>query len=512
MTDKDTTATTRLICPLTATNANAMRRDMFAAATAGANAVELRLDYLTPHPTKQDIAELLTDAPVETIVTCRPTAEGGCFTGSEPDRLALLTEAIRHGADWVDVEAAVPDHYRPDPHGRVILSRHDFKKCPADLDALAARLDSSAAAVNKIAFAAAGPEDALRAFDVLRQCRKPTLALAMKEAGVISRILAGKFGAFGTFAALSPGAESAPGQPTIAELIDLYRVRQLTAATEVYGVIGCPVGHSMSPAIHNAAFAAAGMDACYVPLLIQPGEDDFRRFMDALLARPWLNWRGLSVTIPHKEHALRYVGADNCDALAVRIGAVNTITIAPDGTLAGDNTDYAGAIDALCAKMGINREGLAGRRAAVIGAGGVARAIVAALAHYGCETIIYNRTVERATQLAEEFDADWAGLDKLNQLEAEIIINCTSVGMHPKVDRCPLATIPPRVSAVFDTIYNPIETMLIRQARTAGCAAITGLEMFVNQAVAQFERWTAKPAPRKVMREVVARKLGAWEG
>lgn len=508
MTDKTPTGKTRLICPLTATSAATMRRDMFAAATAGADAVELRLDYLSPQPAKQDIAALLADAPVETITTCRPTVEGGRFTGSEPDRLALLAEAIRHGADWVDVEAAVPPQYRPGPPGRVILSRHDFKKCPADLDALAARLDNSDAGVNKIAFAPTGPEDALRAFDVIRQCRKPTLALAMGEAGVISRILAGKFGAFGTFAALSPGAQSAPGQPTIAELIDLYRVKQLTADTEVYGVIGCPVGHSMSPAIHNAAFAAAGMDACYVPLLIQPGEDDFQRFMDALLARPWLTWRGLSVTIPHKEHALRYVGADNCDPLAVKIGAVNTITIAPDGTLAGDNTDYAGAIDALVAGMGINREGLAGRRAAVIGAGGVARAIVAALAHYGCETIIYNRTVERCQRLAEEFGAAWAGLDKLDQLDAEIVINCTSVGMHPKVDHCPLATIPSCVSAVFDTIYNPIETMFIRQARAAGCAAITGLEMFVNQAVAQFERWTEKPAPREVMRDVVARKLG----
>ncbi len=511
MTDKNPTGKTRLICPLTATNAATMRRDMFAAATAGADAVELRLDYLNPRPSKQDIADLLADAPVETIVTCRPTAEGGCFTGSEPDRLAILAEAIRQDADWVDVEAAVPPHSHPAPRGRVILSRHDFKKCPADLDALAARLDSSAAAVNKIAFAPAGPEDALRTFDVIRQCSKPTLALAMEEAGVISRILAGKFGAFGTFAALSPGTQSAPGQPTIAEMIDLYRVKQLTADTEVYGVIGCPVGHSMSPAIHNAAFAAAGMDACYVPLLIQPGEDDFKRFMDALLARPWLTWRGLSVTIPHKEHALRYVGADNCDALAVKIGAVNTITIAPDGTLAGDNTDYAGAIDALCAGMGITRQGLASRRAAVIGAGGVARAIVAALAHYGCDTIIYNRTVERGRQLAEEFDAAWAGLDKLDQLDAEIVINCTSVGMHPKVDNSPLATIPPCVSAVFDTIYNPVETLLIRRASAAGCVAITGLEMFVNQAVSQFERWTATPAPREAMREIVAGKLGTRE-
>jgi len=512
MTDTKRTGRTRIICSLTATSATEMRRDMFAAAAAGADAVELRLDYLQIPPARQEIADLLAGAPVETIVTCRPTAEGGKFRGPESDRLAILANAVRLGADWVDVEAAVTPHYWPASVGRVILSLHDFKRCPPDLDDIAARLDGSEAAVNKIAFAAAEPRDALRAFDVLRNCRKPTLVLAMGQAGLVSRILGGKFGAFGTFAALAHGKESAPGQPTIRELTDLYRVKSLTPASAVYGVIGCPIAHSMSPAIHNAAFAAAGMDACYVPLLIEPGPDDFRRFMDALLARTWMDCRGLSVTIPHKEHALRYVGADNCDSLAVRIGAVNTITIAPDGSLAGDNTDYAGAIDSLVAGMAIAREDLAGRRAAVLGAGGVARAIVAALMHYGCELTVYNRTVKRGRQLAEEFGAAFDGLDNLDRLDAEIVINCTSIGMYPDVDCSPLAPlvkIPPCVKAVFDTIYNPVETRLIRQARAAGCAAITGLDMFVNQAVAQFERWTAKPAPRQVMREVVARKLGA---
>ena len=125
---------------------------------------------------------------------------------------------------------------------------------------------------------------------------------------------------------------------------------------------------------------------------------------------------------------------------------------------------------------------------------------------------VYNRTVERGQQLAEEFGATSTGLDNLDQFDAEIVINCTSIGMHPDVDSSPLEKIPPCVKAVFDTIYNPVETKLIHQARAAGCAAITGLDMFVNQAVAQFERWTAKPAPREVMREVVARKLGALEG
>lgn len=499
--------TTRLICPITCPDVASMREAMAAAASLGADAVELRLDYLDTPPSQEELASLLARPRPETIVTCRPVRQGGHFDGDEADRLAVLRGAAELGADWLDVERDVPPAGRP--AGNVLLSHHDFAGCPANLDEIAAAIDAADAAANKVVFMAGGPEDALRAFDVLRACDRPTIALAMGEAGVMSRLLAGKFGAFGTFAALSPAAASAPGQPTARELLDGFRWRALTPRTTVFGVIGCPVAHSMSPAVHNAAFAAAGLDAVYVPLLIQPGEDNFRRFMDALLARPWMDWRGLSVTIPHKESALAYVGEGACDELARRIGAVNTVTIAPGGKLRGDNTDYAAAIDALCGAMGIDRAGLGGRRVAVLGAGGAARAIVAALAHYHADVTIYNRTVSRGEKLADEFACATAGRDALDRLDAEIVINCTPIGMHPHVDRCPLDDLPPAVRVVFDTIYNPVETLLLRRAREAGCTCVTGLDMFVNQAVAQFEIWTGQDAPRDVMRPVVVRELTA---
>ena len=496
---------TKLICPLVCSDPAGMKAAMADAKALGADAVELRLDYLAQPPTAEDLRALLADAPIETIITCRPTAEGGRFDGDEAGRLALLHQAAELGADWIDLEqAAGPTDLPPD---RTILSRHDFAGCPADLDELAAGLDASPAAVNKVAFAAAGPEDALRAFDVVRRCRKPTIALAMGEPGVISRVLARKIGAFGTFAALSAGAESAPGQPALEEITGLYRWERLGAQTTVCGVIGCPVGHSMSPAIHTAAFAATGLDAVYVPLLIQPGEEPFRRFLDAVRQRPWLNWRGLSVTIPHKENALRYVGPEHSDELARKIGAVNTITFEPDGTLRGDNTDYAAAIDALCEAMGVARTGLSGRGVAVLGAGGVSRALVAALTHYGARVTIYNRTVDRGEALAAEFGCSAAGREGLADLAAEIVINCTSLGMHPHVDRSPLEAIAPCVKVVFDTVYNPIDTLLLRRARQAGCTCVTGVEMFVNQAAGQFEAWTGHQAPRDVMREVVLGRL-----
>ncbi|MFB3891219.1 MAG: shikimate dehydrogenase [Phycisphaerae bacterium] len=501
-------AATRLICPLTASAVENMRRDMELAFAAGATAVECRLDYLASPPTDEQIKWLLAGRAAETIVTCRPVREGGKFAGDESRRLAILRKAAEMAPLAVDVEADVPrDQW---PSGTVILSHHDLGGVPANLDAIARRLDNSPAAINKIAFTAAGPEDALRAFDVLRVCSKPTIALAMGEAGVMSRILARKFVAWGTFASLAPGTESAPGQPTIAEFRDLYRWDTIGEDTSVYGVIGCPVAHSMSPAIHNAAFAAIGVDAVYVPLLIQPGADNFNRFMDALLARPWMDLRGLSVTIPHKENALAFVGPATCEQHAREIGAVNTITISAEGKLRGDNTDYAAAIDALCSAMGIARDGLAGRKVAVLGAGGAARSIVAALAHYGADVTIYNRTVARGERLAEEFSCRAEPLDTVGESDAEIIINCTPIGMHPKIDASPLAAIPPAAKVVFDTIYNPVRTRLLQQAAAAGCLTVTGLEMFVNQAVSQFEIWTGKPAPREVMRKVVVERLGAF--
>ena len=496
---------TALIASLVDASGGAMRAGMAAAAAAGAGMVECRLDHLSA-PARDVLGALLTDPPLPVIATCRPTRQGGRFDGPESDRLALLHAAADLGADYVDVEDDVPEARWP--AGPVIVSHHDFTRRPADLARLLGRLSRTRAEVVKVAFAAVGPEDAVAALEALAGAGKPAIVLAMGEAGTMSRILAAKFGAFGTYASLAPGAESAPGQLTVEHMKHLYRWDALGPGTGVYGVIGCPVAHSMSPAIHNAAFAEAGLDAVYVPLRVEPGAENFNRFLAAARAAPRLHLAGLSVTIPHKANALAAAGAANVDELARRIGAVNTLRLAPDGAPAGWNTDYAAATDALVTAMGIAREGLAGRRVAVVGAGGAARAIVAALAHYGAAVSIYNRTVRRGEQLAAEFGADAAGLDGLARLDAEIVVNCTSVGMHPRVADSPVpAEVLGGVKVVFDTVYNPVETRLLREARAAGCLCVSGLEMFVNQAAAQFELWTGRAAPRDLMRRVVIRHL-----
>lgn len=496
---------TALIVPLTQPTVEEMRAGMRAAAEAGADMVECRLDFLAKYD-RAALRALLKDRPLPVIITCRPRRQGGRFDGDEPDRLGVLFAAAKFSADYVDIEDDVPESQRP--KGRVILSHHDFRGRPTELDDIVARINASDAEVCKIVFAAAGPEDALAACGILKSAKKPTIALAMGEHGVASRILARKFGAFATFAASQAGAESAPGQLTVEEMKRLYRWEAVGCETGVYGVIGCPLAHSMSPAIHNAAFAAAGIDAVYVPLRIEPGAENFNRFLDAASDAPWADLRGFSVTIPHKENALARIGAENADELSRRIGAINTLRVEPDGALRGWNTDYAAAIDALVAAMGVAREDLAGRRVAVIGAGGAARAIVAALTHYRADVAVYNRTVSRAETLAREFRAKSAGLDALANLSAEIVINCTSVGMHPNVCDTPLpAEALGGVEVVFDTVYNPPETHLLTEAASAGCVCVSGVEMFVNQAAAQFEVWTGRPAPRGIMREVVLGRL-----
>ncbi len=344
--------------------------------------------------------------------------------------------------------------------------------------------------------------------------------------GLISRILAKKFDAFVTFASLDEQAATAPGQLTIATLKGLYRYDIIDADTELFGVIGDPVGHSLSPAIHNACFANLNMNKLYLPLHVQGGGEQLNAFLDAIVARPWLHFRGFSVTIPHKHSLLEYVHEKGgfIESLADQIGAANTLVCVappPSGVtgipqpgaaglhgLAAYNTDYAGALDAITAGMGIERKNLRDVPVAVVGAGGVSRAIVAGLTDAGARVTIYNRTVERAKELAADFGCKAAGLDDLPRLDAKLLVNCTSIGMHPNVNATPVPaeSIKPGM-VVFDTIYNPAETLLLKQAKARGAKTIDGITMFVNQAAAQFKLFTGRSASAGLMRNTIAKAM-----
>ncbi|HEX42332.1 MAG TPA: shikimate dehydrogenase, partial [Phycisphaerales bacterium] len=483
------------------------------------------LDYLkdlTPDAVTAVFAEITAQCinrpPI--IATCRDKAEGGSHDWHLSIRLDALQAAIGCGADFVDVEyatyrratATIQDILRAHPRTRLVLSAHDFTGKFSSIKDLYKRLASvGSAVIPKIVYTAGHITDCFDAFDLLGEHPDEDLiVLCMGQPGLISRILAPKIGGFVTFAGLTSETATAPGQLTVDQFRNLYRYVRIDPQTELFGVIADPVAHSMSPAIHNACFAAADMNRLYLPLLVQGGQVGFDAFMDAVAARPWLGFRGFSVTIPHKAAALQYVRAKGgrIEPLAERIGAVNTLIIEKDERLSACNTDYAAVLDAITDTLGIDRTGLAALPVAVIGAGGVSRSIVAGLRDAGARVTIYNRTVEKAAALAGEFGCDYAGLDALGRLDAHLIINGTSIGMHPNIDACP---IPPQCirpdMVVFDTVYNPVQTQLLKHANAAGARTIDGVTMFVNQALAQFRLFTAQPADPSLMRSVVMDQL-----
>lgn len=532
-------AMTRLCVPLTGSTCREMEAGLGAAAAGGADAVELRLDFLQEWD-ETAVRQLLQAAeafPGEVLATYRIAAEGGQYDEDEDQRISRLEfVGLSQAVDYLDVEY---DAWRASaniqqkiglvcdvngltdrPRRRLILSKHDFVTTPPDPGMVLEAVAREPAHVVKIACKANTSVDALRVLDALRASAalRPTMALSMGEAGLLTRVLAGKFGAFLTFASLEAGKESAPGQVTLDEMKHLYRWDAIGRNTQVYGVIGCPVAHSMSPAILNAAFGETGFDGVYLPLRVEPDYEAFAAFVDGCLARPWLDFRGASVTIPHKQNLLRYVEqrGGHIEPLAGRIGAANTLCIEPgtredgsDARVSAYNTDYRGALDALLAGMDCTADALAGLSVAVLGAGGVSRAVVAGLRDCGCQVTIYNRTRKKAEALAAEFGAQARPFEQRARHSDDVVINCTSTGMWPHVEDTPLAAEGlAGKPVVFDTVYNPIQTRLLREAREQGCRIIDGAEMFVRQAAAQFEHWTARPAPVEIMRKVVLGRLG----
>jgi 3-dehydroquinate dehydratase/shikimate dehydrogenase len=493
------------------------KRDIALAAEGGADLVELRIDAMT-EPFRID------DAIVPLLLTCRPAWEGGHSQLSTDERIELLDASLTRSVAYVDVELKAVEqtpNVRPRIAKQLIVSAHDFAGRPDKLHNLVLQMNDGEGDVNKLVWTARTIRDNIEAFEIIQSRQKPTIAICMGEAGLMSRVLAKKFGGFLTFAALETGGGTAPGQVSLADMKRLYRWDAMNAKTRVYGVVGSPIMHSMSPAIHNAGFEAVGHDGVYLPMLVNPGYESFKAFMESFLEFAPLDLSGLSVTIPHKENALRYLiekGAE-VEELAKRIGTLNTIVIDRDAAsrlrLRGFNTDYAAILDTITSALKITRDDLANKRVAVIGAGGTGRTAVAALAECGATVVVYNRTKERADALAAEFNGKRgqvvpARMEKLCDSCCHIFINTTSVGMHPNVDESPLGERLPEFTSdtlVFDTIYNPIETKLLRQAKQAGAKTVGGVEMFVRQAARQFEAWTGQRAPLELFRKVVESRL-----
>lgn len=478
--------TTRICATVTATSMADLRRrrDL----VTGADLVELRLDGVAD----ADPAGALEGRRLPVIVTCRPTWQGGRFDGDEATRVALLERAWELGAEYVDVEDGAADEFVARVRGRrIVRSHHDFTGMPIDAAARLRRLLASGSDVVKLAVTAHCLADVVTLRALAAKADGRGVLLAMGPAGATSRILAAKLGALWTYA----GDQVAPGQLTLTRMRDEFRVGAIGPATAVYGVVGRPVEHSLSPVMHNAAFAAAGLDAVYVPLAAE-SFDDFAQFARAF------DVRGASVTAPFKQDAWK--AAATTDDLSGRLGAVNTLQAGAHGWEAR-NTDVAGFLAPLAGRD------LASRRVAVLGAGGAARAVAEALQGRVATLTVHARRPEAAAAAARASGASAAGWPPPPEAW-DVLVNTTPVGTTPDADRSPI-TLDGSLAGrlVYDLVYNPPDTALLARARALGAETIGGLPMLAAQAAAQFHWWTGTPPSLSCMHEAALARLAAMQ-
>jgi 3-dehydroquinate dehydratase/shikimate dehydrogenase len=452
-----------------------------------ADMVELRLDTVKD----PSAAAALAGRKKPVIVTCRPKSDGGFFSGSEEERRSILAEAFALGAEYVDLEwnGTCADLMERTGGRRVVLSHHDFGGMPADIGAKAQSMLASGAEIVKLAVTANCLRDCLTLREIGQKTRVPMSLIAMGEAGLASRVLASWMGSCWTYS----GDGVAPGQISARQMQEEYRFRRIGSRTAIYGILGRPVSHSVSPAMHNAAFRAARLDAIYLPLAAADFED-FAAFAEAA------GIAGASVTAPFKVDA--FERADECDPVSRRIQSVNTLRREGARWL-GFNTDVSGFLTPLQSAMK-----LPGLRATILGAGGAARSVSVALASAGAKVTVAARRVEQAHEVAALTGAATAAWPP-DPASWDLLVNATPVGTAPRADQSPLPEdyLFHGGGVVYDLVYNPPLTRLITSAGRAGCRTIGGLDMLVAQAQAQFEWWTGRRPADRVMRDAAVAQL-----
>jgi 3-dehydroquinate dehydratase/shikimate dehydrogenase len=440
------------------------------------------------------------------VFTVRRGADGGLWRGPEDKRQRLMREAIVAGVDFIDVEMDVAREIRRFGKTQRIISYHNLKQTPPDLLSYAQQCEEMDADVVKIACRAHSLADAMKILQVASKMETPTIAIAMGEIGSFTRVLGAKYGAPFTYANFNVDRSFAPGMYRFDELKRDFFYDEINAETEVYAVIGDPIGHSLSPPIHNAAFRAVGQNKVMVPILM-PGD----RLKASLDDVAWLGIKGYSITIPHKQAVLPLL--TQADGAVDRTSACNTMIVKDDGTKVGYNTDYRAAMDSLeAAYGGPSPDGvspLMNKNVLILGAGGVARPIGFGMVRRGAIVTLCNRNDEKATKLAEELTCRSAAWTMRASMIPDILINCTPVGMQPNVDDTPMPPAGFRPGmVVMDTVYHPENTMFLKLARERDCRTVSGVDMFIRQAGIQSQLYTGQNPPIDLMREVVARKLG----
>jgi 3-dehydroquinate dehydratase/shikimate dehydrogenase len=433
------------------------------------------------------------------MATCRRAAAGGKFRGSIASQLEILAKASASGCQLVDLELQSAAHCKPEQVRRLrsqaalILSHHDYR-ATKNLEQTLEKMVAISADFYKIVSTATTLYDNVLMMKFLEENsgKHSLIGVCMGEQGIISRVLGVRAGSVFTFGAVSDNEKTAPGQVTAQDLRSTYRIEQVDAATRVYGVAGDPVAHSLSPAIMNAAMRRETVNGVYLALHAKTLKDLLACVRDIPL-------HGLSITMPYKTAILSHL--DNTDSHTTKIGACNTVVRAQDGNLYGFNTDTAGVVRPLEQRITIE-----GAKILVLGAGGAARAAVFGLKERGAEVYVLNRTFAQAQKLARSARARTLKRADLKKLSFDVIINATPVGMGNSQES-PLNQNEIKAHYVFEMIYDPPETRLMKLAKVAGAEVIPGAEMFVHQAARQFEIWTGKPAPWDDMLRVVTKIL-----
>ncbi|HZD44928.1 MAG TPA: shikimate dehydrogenase, partial [Acidobacteriaceae bacterium] len=435
------------------------------------------------------------------IATCRRNEGGGNFVGELFEQAEILEGAAKAGCQLIDVEIESAETMRPADWKRLrasgaalILSYHDFSHTRG-LQKAFERMQHFDPEFYKIVPTARSLADNLAVLELLQQYGDATnmIAMAMGQPGIVSRLLSARAGSAFTFASMAAGEETASGQMTVDSLRTLYRFEEIDAATRIYGVAGHPIAHSLSPLMLNTAFRRERINAVFLPL-------ETAKIADLVTLVERIPLAGLAVTMPLKQEILPSLA--RMDELSSRIGACNTIVRGTNGRLFGFNTDVSAVIGPLERRLSLK-----GARVLVLGAGGAARAAVFGLKEKGAEVYILNRTPESAKELAAQAKAKVFRREQLTKTDFDVVLNATPAGMQgSKVDSL-LEPEELRARLVFDMVYNPIQTSLLRMAHEKGIAVIPGLEMFVHQGARQFEIWTGKPAPEADMRRVVIHAL-----
>ena len=476
----------------------------------GETFIELRIDMLAdPSAGTKIIKRVLRRHPDVTILaTCRRKGNGGDFAGSIDQQIAVLQDAVKVGSSVVDleIETLEQDRRSLDPfqgNAATLASYHNFERTPP-LGPVVRRLQRTGADIYKVATTVRRPSDNLKLLALCDSHSNMVLS-GMGATGAPTRLLSTSRGGLFTYAAPDPpvtrgrarrspveAAPTAPGQILASEVRRLYRVPICRSATKTYAVIAKPVAHSLSPRIHNRAFRARRFDGIYVPLLVEPGH--LRDFFQTMRTMPL---SGASVTIPHKQRVIRFL--DSIDPAARGIGAVNTIYW-KRGKLVGTNTDVFGISRPLAKRIKLNSS-----RVLVVGNGGAAKAAIVAVKNQGADVTVTGRDPRKVMRLARFHGVRHAAFEKLDGDYFDVLIQSTPVGMLPKVEG---NLFPERIPAdiVFDLVYNPLQTALLKHADATGKVVISGVEMFVEQAAEQFQIWTGIDAPREVMRAAVLQR------